>query len=122
MNKEQAQQLIAFSEKFKEASPLYSFSPENFLAPYDYGEEITDFIDFCYKNNFVLPDYEKIEKDLTANRAKPEWYAALSEEKVIQCLGYFIRGDRFSDGLVASAIEDGTIVRLFERIKVLHVL
>ena len=122
MNKEQAQELAAFSEKFKEADSLYSFNVENFLSPHEYGEEMSDFIDFCYNNNLVSPDYMEIREELTANKAKPEWFAGLSEEKILQCLGYFIRGDRFHDGLLASAIKDGTIPHLLERVKVLYSL
>src|SRR3954452_24477489 len=120
MNKEQAQQLTGFSKRFKEATSLYSLNTENFLSPYEYGEEITDFVDFFYSNNLVSPDYLEIQEELTVNRAKPEWYAGLCEKKAIQSLCCFIRGDRFCDGLLASGIQDGTIPHLLERIKVLH--
>ena len=122
MNKEQAQQLTAFSKKFKEASSLYSFNAENFLSPHEYGEELSDFIEFCYNNKLVSQEYDKIIEELTVNKAKPEWYAGLSEEKVMQCLGYFIRRDRFYDGFLASRIQDGTILQLLERMKVIYSL
>lgn len=122
MTKEQAEQLIAFADKFSKADPLFTISSEFSLTPYNYGEEINNFIQFCYDNDLVKANFHSIEKELIANRTKAEWYTQLSEEKVIQSLGYFIHGDRFSDGLVASAINDGTIPRLLERIKVLYVL
>lgn len=122
MTKQQAEQLIAFKEKFSKADPLYTISNEFLLTPYNYGEEIDNFIQFCYDNNLINANYYSIEKELIANRMDAEWYLQLSEEDVIQCLGYLIRGDRFSNGMVASAINDKTIPRLLNRIKVLHAL
>lgn len=44
MTKEQAEHLVAFEEKFSKADPLLSMSAELTLTPYNYGNEITDFI------------------------------------------------------------------------------
>jgi len=84
--------------------------------------KINDFIQFCYDNNLVPTNYRLIEKELIGNRTKAEWFTGLGEEKVVQCIAYFIRGDRFCDGLLASAIKDGTISNLLQRIKALHSL
>lgn len=122
MTKEQAEHLVAFEGKFSKADLLFSISPELTLTPYNYGDEITDFIQFCYDNDLVKADYSSIEQELIANRTKAAWYGELSEEKVILCLSYFIRSDRFCDGLLASAINDGTVPLLIGKIKVLHAL
>lgn len=120
MNKEQARQLIAFSKKFREIASLYSFNAENPLSPHVYGKEISDFIQFFYNNKLISPEYGQIREELFVNKTKPEWYAGLSEQKILECLSYFIRGDRFCDGLLVSGIEDGTISHLIERIKVIY--
>jgi hypothetical protein len=122
MTKEQAKQLIAFEQKFKDTDRLYSMSTELTFAPFIYGDEINDFIQFCYDNNLVPANYQLIEEELIGNRTKAEWFTGLSEEEVIQCIAYFIRGDRFCDGLLASAIKDGTISYLLKRIKTLYSL
>ena len=122
MTKEQAEHLVAFEEKFSKANPLFSMSAELTLTPYNYGDEINDFIQFCYDNKLVTADYSSIGKELIANRTKTAWYGELTEEKVIQCLSYLIRSDRFCDGLLASAINDATVPLLLERIKALHAL
>lgn len=112
MTKKQAKQLIAFEQKFKEANSLYTIRTEITIMPYNYGAEITDFIQFCYDNNLVNTNYHLIKKELIGNRTKVEWFSGLTKEKIIQCIGYFIRGDRFCDGLLASAIQDGSITLL----------
>ena len=120
MTKEQAEQFVAFETKFKEANPLFRISETLSMTPYLYGDEISDFIQFCYDNNLVKQDYYLIEKEWRKNKTKAAWFAGLTEEKLVQCIGYIIRGDRFSDGFIASLITSGVMFQIFERVKTIH--
>ncbi|MBX2932282.1 MAG: hypothetical protein KF781_10085 [Chitinophagaceae bacterium] len=66
-------------------------------------------------------DFYNIMDDLKKNYEKNnEWFNSLSEEQVIQSLAVIIRQERFSDCLIKKMIENETILKLLNRIKILH--
>jgi len=60
------------------------------------------------------------DKDYIENYEKlgdPIDYGSLSEEESITVITHYLRGERFCDGLIAGALEDGTLIKVLERIK-----
>lgn len=60
------------------------------------------------------------DKDYIENYEKlgdPIDYGSLSEEESITVITHYLRGERFCDGLIAGALEDGTLLKVLERIK-----
>jgi len=122
MDKQTAIQLIGFIERFDKERPLYELQIEPLtMTPYRYNEAISDFIGFYYSNNLVLADCYDIKDDLEKNyEKKSDWFDTLTEKQVVQSIAFLIRQDRFINGLVNSMIENGTIIKLLNRLKVLH--
>lgn len=44
-------------------------------------------------------------------------YGSLNKEELRTVITYYVRGERFCDGLLAGALEDGTLLKVLERIK-----
>ena len=76
-------------------------------SPYpQYGAYIYDLLSSLNYDRNYLTKYAKIEnKDIDD--------MTLGDIKVM--FTFYTRGERFSDGLIASAIEDGTLLKLAER-------
>ena len=77
---------------------------------YNFKEEVNNWIhefyrlklaDYNYLDNYKVYKYKKIEE--------------LSLEETLSYLTFIIRGEKFSDGHIASYLEDGTIERLGEK-------
>jgi hypothetical protein len=118
MTLEQANELTNFIERFSTSKELYTIQTEPLtMMPYAYGEEIDDFVAFCYKNQLVLPDYNEITAELTKYNTNKGWLKTLSLHQLLQCLSFFIRQDRFVDGFLGSKIKDGTITNILLQIK-----
>lgn len=122
MDKQTATQLIDFIQRFENEKPLYELQTKPLtMMPYRYNTAIKEFVQFCYDNDFMKSDFYNIMDDLKKNYEKNnEWFNSLSEEQVIQSLAVIIRQERFSDGLIKKMIENETILKLLNRIKVLH--
>ena len=120
MNRETATQLVGFIARFGNEKPLQSLSESLTMAPYNYKEAISDFINFCYTEDLINEDCYAINDELNANRNNSVWFSNLDEHQVLQCIGLIIRQDRFVDGLINQTIEDRTMLRLLKRIKMLY--
>ena len=104
-------------EIFNNTETLYTIDfKKSFLAPYFYGKEIDDYVNWMYKEKLVLPGCYEIEEDFHANYTNDEWYKKLSQKQIIQCLGIIIRQDRFVDGLIGKHIKDGTFGKLISQL------
>lgn len=66
-----------------------------------------DLLDTNYLNNYQLLQ----DKDISI----------MTQEEVLTSLTFFIRGDRFCEGLLASALEDGTFLKLLIRLKQVNI-
>jgi hypothetical protein len=122
MEKQTAIQLTEFIQRFAKEKPLYELQSESLtMMPYRYNAAISDFMQFCHDHHLVNPDCYDIKDDLENNYAKNNhWLETLTEKKVVQSIAVLIRQGRFTDGLVSSMIENGTIIKLLNRLKVLH--
>lgn len=83
------------------------------LVGTEYTKEVTDFVDLCYKEGFMVQfDW-------------PEWYAAnrqrpideLNYEDTCRLLTAIVRSDRFNDGALLNALQNGTIAHILQRLK-----
>ena len=74
--------------------PLYDKEVENWIKEF-YRLKLTD---FNYLENFEIYKHKEIEK--------------LSIEETLSYITFIIRGERFCDGHIASALENGTIEKL----------
>ena len=79
--------------------PLYDKEVENWIKEF-YRLTLTD---FNYIENFKIYKHKKIEK--------------LSLEETLSYITFIIRGERFCDGHIASALENGTIEKLCNNLK-----
>lgn len=85
-----------------------------------YSEKVEDFTRVFYSMDVADNDYlVTISKnDLTAS---PECFSAYieaaSKEVLLAMLTYYIRQERFCDGLIASAIQNGDIARILRRLQ-----
>lgn len=76
------------------------------------SEKLEKFIKYLYDNDLLDKNYLENSK-LFKNKAIED----LTLEESITRLTFFIRGDRFSSGLLKSKVDDGTILKLVELIK-----
>ena len=79
--------------------PLYDKEVENWIEEF-YRLKLTD---FNYIENFEIYKHKEIKK--------------LSLEETLSYITFIIRGERFCDGHIASALENGTIEQLCNNIK-----
>ena len=79
--------------------PLYDNEVENWINEF-YRLKLTD---FNYIENFEIYKNKKIEK--------------LSLEETLSYITFIIRGERFCDGHIASALENGTFEKLCNNLK-----
>lgn len=75
------------------------------------GEQLNKFIKYFYDNNLLNQNYLEDHK-LIENKEEKD----LSFEEALTRLTFIIRGDRFSSGLLKSKVDDGTMLRLVERL------
>ena len=120
MDRETAAQLVGFISRFENEQPLYQLNEELTLMPYNYKEAISDFINFCLREHLIRPDCYIIIDELNKNMENNIWFSNLNEQQVLQCIGAIISQDRFIDGLINHTIEDHTMIRLLNRIKLLY--
>ena len=59
-----------------------------------------------------IENYEKL--------GDPIDYGSLNIEELRTVITHYVRGERFCDGLLAGALEDGTLLKVLERIKELY--
>lgn len=76
-----------------------------------YDKDVLEFIDDFYKLGIIDYSYnEHIEA--IENKSIEE----LTESELITKLTFIIRGDRFSEGFLNSALKNGTVQRILERL------
>ena len=72
-----------------------------------YDEEVNNWINEFYR--LKLPDYNYLDN---VNKFKNKEIEELSLEETLSYLTFIIRGERFCDGHIATALENGTIEKL----------
>jgi len=121
MIKHQCSQLQNFIQRFKDEAPLYTLDLENLMAPYNYGEALSDFIKFMYDEELVTGKYFKILNEFTKAKSAKSFIYGLNEEDCLLLLTGFIRQDRFSDGFLAMEVKKGNVEAIIKRLKELVV-
>ena len=61
-----------------------------------------------------IENYEKLNRPID--------YGTLNLEELRTVITHYVRGERFCDGLLAGALEDGTLLKVLERIKEVYKL
>ncbi len=75
------------------------------------SDQLIKFISYFYDNNLLNQNYLEDHK-LIENKKDED----LSLDEVLTRLSFIIRGDRFSSGLLKTKVDDGTMLRLIERL------
>ena len=77
-----------------------------------YNENVNVWIDQMY--NYNLMDLDYIDN---YDRVKNKEIDSLSVDEILTIFTHYIRGERFSDGMIDTGIKDGTLVKLSKRLK-----
>lgn len=90
---------------------------------YQLSPEAGAFVAAAYAAHWVRPDIAWSDfaagPDYPAVRSEPARIASADAERLAQLLTTLIRGDRFSEGLLAGAFDDGTLPAIARRVAVL---
>lgn len=90
-----------------------SISNGNTIGGTEYSKEVSDFIDLCYREGFILQfDWSEWYAD---NHERP--IDEMDYEDTCKLLTAIVRSDRFNDGALLNAFQNGTIAHILERIK-----
>ncbi len=121
MNKQHAIQLYAFIERFNQENHLYTIQTKPLtITPYLYGKAINDFQDYFLNNHLMRLDCYDIEKEFKKNYSDVTWLNNLNQEKVLQCISFIIRRDRFVDGFIALMIKNKTLPVLLDKLRIFY--
>ncbi|MGL4873716.1 MAG: DUF6508 domain-containing protein [Clostridium sp.] len=116
---ENKKKLLKYLDYFKEGNKSYyelktPIEGSMIVRYYDYNIQVlnfldeftkTDMVDYGYSANIEKIDLEKIQE--------------LNEKEIGTVLTYFLRMERFSDGMWAKAIDNGVFLDCLERLNVL---
>ena len=81
-------------------------------------ERASEFVTACYEEHFVQPfDWGEWSGRDDCDLTSPEFIARADLVGIIKMLTTHIRVDRFCDGHLLSAMENGTILRILERLR-----
>ena len=76
-----------------------------------YDKDVLEFIDDFYRLGIIDYSYNE-HLEAIENKSMEE----LTESELITRLTFMIRGDRFSEGFLNSALKNGTVQRILERL------
>ena len=88
--------------------------------PYpNYDSAVDRLIHNMYEGDFVRPGYlaRKEELGLNSREDVAAFIPKASMEDLLVLLSFYVRGERFCDGLIASAIESGELGSILTRLK-----
>ena len=99
----------------------YKDGKKTFHAGYfDYNDTVEAFEDAMY-DGFTVRDYPDILEKIKERVGTQEIYdvsvSALNANEILACLTGAIRAERFCDGALAGALEDGFITRCLVRLR-----
>ena len=97
----------------------------NIIGKTEDGKDITQWPYPIYPDGFYesLYDLMELDQDYIENYEKldvPIDYENLSMDELRTVITHYIRGERFCDGLIAGAIEDGALLKILLRIRELN--
>jgi len=84
-----------------------------------YGEEVYRLMDSFAAGNFACRDYLRRTESLNSDSKEETaaFIATANIDDLLALLTLYIRGERFCDGMIAGAIESGTIGAILLRIR-----
>ena len=97
----------------------------NIIGKTEDGKDITQWPYPIYPDGFYesLYDLMELDQDYIENYEKldvPIDYENLSMDELRTVITHYVRGERFCDGLIAGAIEDGALLKILLRIRELN--
>ena len=85
-----------------------------------YNDTVNAFVKMMY-DGFMVYDYSEVLDKLKERTGTREIYnvpiSALSADEALACITWAIRADRFCDGALSVALEDGFITRCLTRLR-----
>ena len=110
--------ILAFQSYFSNRDNKFYRISSNDLLPYEYPEEIQDFIRKLYQANIIQPFNWVAWRESEEGQqlmGYPSRIKDASMEAVIKLLVTHLRSDRFIAGHLATVIEEGQISMILER-------
>ncbi|WP_414469232.1 ADP-ribosylglycohydrolase family protein [Methanobacterium sp. ACI-7] len=112
-------QILSYLPYFSSGdNEFYKISSKLSIDPYIYSDKTSSFISDIYKQNFTYPfnwtDWSREAQKYLENHDLISYADIQIIQKLFTTL---IRSDRFCSGVIASNIDDGTILELLKRIK-----
>ena len=116
--------LMPFLDKFEEAGfSAGTWKTEDGHFPwFNFDEVVTEFIQVLYDNDWVTPQFDWTEWQESAQRyiESPEMVESADAVTIQKLLTTHARADRFCEGHLASMFENGHILALLHRLRVLR--
>ncbi len=97
----------------------------NVVGKTDDGKDITQF-PFpkypagLYENLYTLVELDHNYIENRKKLSKSPDYGTLTKEELSTVITSLVRGERFCDGLIAGAIENGDLLKILERVKAIY--
>jgi hypothetical protein len=112
MKFEALERLGRYSEVFRTSN--FSFGDRNL-----YSSEAQDFIELCYSDHWVQQGFDwpawKETEEAAALRDRPEVLAEASADQLASLLTVLVRQDRFVEGSLGAAFDNGLLLRIVDR-------
>ncbi|MEX1027239.1 MAG: DUF6508 domain-containing protein [Candidatus Paceibacterota bacterium] len=116
--------LMPFLDKFEEAGfAVGTWKIEEGHFPwFDFDEAVLEFIQVLYDNDWVTPQFDWTEWQESAKKyiESPEKVESADAVTIQKLLTTHARADRFCEGHLASMFENGHILALLHRLRVLR--
>jgi len=122
---EQIDALIPFLDKFEEAgfsAGDWKVEEGPFLSWFNFDEIAMEFIQVLYDNDWVTPQFDWGEWQESARRyiESREMVESADAVTIQKLLTTHVRADRFCEGHLGSMFENGHIVAILRRLKVIR--
>jgi len=94
---------------------------EGDLPWFSFDEAVSKFIQALYKHNWIIPfDWSEWQHEAEKYVNDPTLLETADVETISKLFTTHVRKDRFCEGHLASMFENGHIVALLRRLKVIH--
>ncbi len=117
---ENIRQILVYRNYFENnTNSFYSVAKGNPSQPYTYKKEVLEFIKALYHNNVMQPFNWVSWRDSPEAQnflSNPNRIKGAPMEVLVKLLIHFVRADRFISGYLVSAIDDGFILAILERL------
>lgn len=112
--------LVEYISYFESNDKIYDLTKEPSLDPYLYHEKANQFIDLLYEKNVILSfDWGNWGEEAEKYFNSPDLIKNADLITIRKLFTTIVRADRFVSGYYAGKKDDGTIVRLLMRLKLI---